>query len=119
MRLPPPARRCSPISVMARTLETVSRPNSRSMAARSSRSSSKTSLADVVAGELNLPLLVIPVISELHVDAEIPPAQERNHFLQRVAIFAAYAHCIALDRSLNFLFRILDCFHNFARDRKS
>ena len=31
-RLPPPARRYSPISVIARTPETVSRPNSRSMA---------------------------------------------------------------------------------------
>src|SRR6266568_2538485 len=43
MRLPPPPRRYSPISVMAVTPETVSRPNSRSMAARSSRRSSKTS----------------------------------------------------------------------------
>jgi hypothetical protein len=39
---------------MARTLETVSRPNSRSIAARSSRNSSKTSLAVVVAGELKM-----------------------------------------------------------------
>src|ERR1700690_2600801 len=43
MRLPPPPRRYSPISVMAVTPETVSRPNSRSIAARSSRRSSKTS----------------------------------------------------------------------------
>ena len=52
MRLPPPPRRYSPISVMASTPETVSRPNSRSMAARSSRSSSKNSFPLMVAGVL-------------------------------------------------------------------
>src|SRR5689334_9331724 len=101
MRLPPPARRCSPISVMARTLETVSRPNSRSMAARSSRNSSKTSLAVVVPGELKISFLVT-VIGELHVNAEVMALQERNDFLERVAVFAAYPHRVSLDRGLNF-----------------
>src|SRR6266853_1628904 len=49
IRFPPPPRRYSPISVIAVTFETVSRPNSRSMAARSSRRSSKTS-RPLVAG---------------------------------------------------------------------
>ena len=52
MRLPPPPRRYSPISVMASTPETVSRPNSRSMAERSSRSISKISFPLMVAGVL-------------------------------------------------------------------
>src|SRR6266536_2228336 len=56
MRLPPPSRKYSPISVMAVTPETVSRPNSRSMAARSSRRSSKTSR----------PLVAVVLISNFH-----------------------------------------------------
>src|SRR5215813_13177912 len=127
-RLPPPARKCSPISVMARTLETVSRPNSRSMAARSSRRSSKTSFAPDVAGELKSPLwprlallparpewLVAPVIGELHVDPEIAPAQERDDLLQGVAVFAAHPDGIALNRCLDFFLRILDDPHNLFR----
>ena len=43
MRLPPPARRYSPISVMEATFETVSCPNCSSMATMSSRSRSKIS----------------------------------------------------------------------------
>ena len=53
MRLPPPLRRYSPISVIAWTPETVSRPNSTSNATRSSRSRSNTSFPLIVAGALN------------------------------------------------------------------
>ncbi len=53
MRLPPPSRRYSAISVMVLTLEAASRPNSCSIATRSSRSRSKTSLAVAIASVLN------------------------------------------------------------------
>src|SRR5215467_10566032 len=113
-RLPPPARRCSPISVMARTLETVSRPNSRSIAARSSRSRSKTSFALDVVGALKEPL-VASVVRELHIDPEIPPAQQRNDLLQDIAVLAAHANRVSLDRGLNLLLRVLDNFDNLLR----
>ena len=54
MRLPPPSRRYSAISVMVLTLEAASRPNSCSIATRSSRSRSKTSLAVAIASVLKL-----------------------------------------------------------------
>src|SRR3989442_1039803 len=117
MRLPPPARRYSPISVMASTFETVSRPNSCSMAAKSSRSNSKTSLPLMMAGELNFtvyPLLVRPVICELHINSEILLLQQGNDFLQSVAIFPAHPDQISLNRRLDFLLRVLDKLHNFA-----
>src|SRR5271170_4823447 len=117
MRLPPPLRKYSPISVIASTPETVSRPNSRSMAERSPRSSSKISFPLIVAGVLNrfVPnslastvesqnLLVCSVIRKLGIDAEILPAKERNDFLQRVAIFATHPHQVSLNRSVHFLF---------------
>ena len=52
MRLPPPSRRYSAISVMVLTPEAASRPNSCSIATRSSRSRSKTSLAVAIASVL-------------------------------------------------------------------
>src|ERR1035437_5559150 len=52
MRLPPPLRRYSAISVMVLTPEAASRPSSCSMATRSSRSSSKTSFAVAIASVL-------------------------------------------------------------------
>src|SRR5581483_1156401 len=99
MRLPPPSRRYSPISVMTPTPETASRSNSRSIASRSSRRRSKTSFAATLAGVLTL---VGPVVSELHVDAEILIAQYPYDLLQRIEILAAHAHGVALNRSLNF-----------------
>src|SRR5579884_559098 len=99
MRLPPPSRRYSPISVITETPETASRSNSRSMASRSSRRRSKTSFAATLAGVLTL---VGPIVGELHVDAEIFVAQQPDYLLQRVAILAAHAHGVALNRSLNF-----------------
>jgi len=54
MRLPPPTRRYSAISVIVSTLDTASRPNSRSMAVRSSRSRSKTSRAVDIANVLKV-----------------------------------------------------------------
>src|SRR6185369_5815386 len=106
--LPPPARRYSPISVMTFTFDTVSRPNSRSMAARSSRSSSKTSFALPVAGVAKHGPLRGTVIRKLHVDAEIFAAKQGNDLLQSIAIFAAHAYQVTLDRSLYFLLRVLD-----------
>ena len=52
--------------------------------------------------------LVGAVVGELHVDAEIVAAQQRDHFLQRVAIFAGDAHQVALDGRLHFLLAVLD-----------
>src|SRR5580658_2166152 len=53
MRLPPPSRRYSAISVIVLTLEAASRASSCSMPTRSSRSSSKTSLAVAMVSVLN------------------------------------------------------------------
>src|SRR5271157_3438119 len=114
-RLPPPARRYSPISVIARTPETVSRPNSRSMAARSSCSRSKTSLALWVTVGFKACPSVGSIVGKLHVDAEIALLQHGDDFLQRVAVFAADAHQVALNGSLHFLLRVLDDLDNLAR----
>src|SRR6476469_9125716 len=114
--LPPPARRCSPMSVIARTFETVSRPNSRSIAARSSRSNSNISLTLPVAGELkDFPSLLVlaAVVGELHVDPEVVAFQQGNHLLQRVAVLAADSHRISLNRCLRLLLGILDHADNF------
>ena len=70
IRLPPPSRRYSPISVMTSTPETASRSNSRSMASKSSRNRSNTSLAAVLA-LTEAVTLARPVVRKLHVDAEI------------------------------------------------
>ena len=52
------------------------------------------------------------IVRELHVDAEIVAAQQRDYLLQRVAIFAGDAHHVALDGSLHFLFAVFDQFHD-------
>src|SRR5215469_777703 len=136
MRLPPPARRYSPISVIARTLEMVSRPNSSSSATRSSRSRSNTSLPLMVAGALKIVLALLTtesrrrngflctsgvkssvrsVVYELQIDSEIVPSQQLDHFLQGVAILAADPNQIALDRCLRFFLRVLYQLHNVSR----
>src|SRR5690349_10821 len=121
MRLPPPSRRYSPISVIAVTLETVSRPNSRSMAERSSRNRSKISFCDMVAGMLNFlsPRLtwnpLRPVIGELHINAKVGATQQGDDFLQRVAVFAAHPHGVSLNRGLHFLLRIFNRLDDLAR----
>src|SRR5436309_13356858 len=113
MRLPPPPRRYSPISVMATASDTVSRPNSRSMAARSSRTRSKISRTWVVTGVVKTRSWSLrPVIDELHVDAKIAPAQQCDDLLQYVAVFAAHAHQVALDRGLHFFLAVLDVLHD-------
>ena len=61
MRLPPPSRRYSAISVMVLTPEAASRPNSCSIATRSSRSRSKTSLAVAIASVLKALRILIPM----------------------------------------------------------
>src|SRR5579863_2788470 len=110
IRLPPPARRYSPISVIASTPETVSRPNSRSIAERSARSSSKISFP-LMAGDV-LTRLVASVIGELHINAEIPLLQQGNDFLQCIAILAAYPYQVALDRRIYLFLAVLDGLHN-------
>src|SRR5215472_14186586 len=107
-RLPPPARRYSPISVMARTSDTVSRPNSRSIAARSSCRRSKTSLALRITVMFKVGPLVRSIICELHVDTEIGLLEHGDDLLQRVAVFAANAHKITLNRCLYLEFGILN-----------
>src|SRR5882672_472591 len=135
MRLPPPARRYSPISVMTATLETVSRPNSSSIATRSSRSRSKISfpLMAVVALKLyspprrqdrrrkikkvnlgNLcasavdPLSIRPVIRKLHIDSKVVLLHQGDDLLEGIAVLAADPHYVSLDGSLNFLLRFLN-----------
>ena len=63
MRLPPPSRRYSAISVMVLTFEAASRPNSCSIATRSSRSRSKTSLAVAIANVLKFLRFLLSVRS--------------------------------------------------------
>src|SRR4051812_41729330 len=120
MRLPPPPRRYSPISVMAPTFETVSRPNSRSMAERSSRRRSNISFAFIAGGLARRsfivgPALIRSVVRELHVDTEIAALHQRDDLLQRVAVFAGHPHGVALDRGLHLFLGILDCFHDLLR----
>src|SRR5208283_5938460 len=115
-RLPPPARRYSPISVIALTPETVSRPNSRSMAARSSCSRSKTSLALWVTDALKYFVPSVgSVIRELHVNAEIALPQQGDDFLQCIAVLAADAHQVALNGGLHFFLGILDELDDLSR----
>src|SRR5437879_5762627 len=102
IRLPPPARRYEPISVIAETRETVPRSNSVSIAARSSRSRSKTSFTVNTGATLNRYAFLFTrsvgtVVGELHINAKIILLQQRNCLLQGVAIFAADADHVALD----------------------
>src|SRR4029077_3139476 len=112
-------RRYSPISVIAATFETVSRPNCSSMATMSSRRRSKISfpLMEVVA--LNAfscsVELVAAVIRELQIDAKVLLLDHRDDLLQRVAILAADPHYIALDGGLRFFLGVLDQLHDLAR----
>src|SRR5579872_2510076 len=105
MRFPPPSRRYSPISVVTSTLETASRSNSRSMATRSSRRRSKTSLAAALAEEV---MLVGPVIGELHIDAKVPVLEHPDDLLQGIAILAADPDRVALNRGLHLQLGVLD-----------
>src|SRR5205823_13721913 len=111
MRLPPPSRRYSPISVMTATSETASRSNSRSMASRSSRNRSNTSFTAALA-LAGVVTLVGPVVGELHIDAEIPVLERRDHLLQSIAIFAGDADGVALDGSLHLELRVFDELRN-------
>src|SRR5690348_15000387 len=104
MRLPPPSRRYSPISVMTSTLEMASRWNSCSIASRSSRNRSNTSLAAKLA-LADVVTLIGPVVRKLHIDAEVFALEGRDCLLQRVAIFATYAHGVTLNGRLNLEFR--------------
>ena len=125
MRLPPPSRRYSAISVMVLTPEAASRPNSCSIATRSSRSRSKTSLAVAIASVLkalrfsvlsqcSLPLTckcariavrsIGAVVGELQIHAQIFAAQQGDDRLQLVAVLARYSDSIALDAGLRLLF---------------
>src|SRR5262247_3489613 len=53
-------------------------------------------------------VLVRPVVSELHVNAEIVITQGRDNLLQRVAVAARDAHGVALNRRLRFELRVFD-----------
>src|ERR1700728_3341739 len=101
--LPPPSRRYSAISVMVLTLDAASRPSSCSTATKSSRSSSKTSLAVAMVSVLkvlrfysircekrDLPEVrsICAVIRELKFEAEILGPQHRDNRLQLVAVLA-------------------------------
>ena len=108
MRLPPPSRRYSAISVMVLTPEAASRPSSCSMATRSSRSRSKTSLAVAIANVLKVlrfpcliysrrallrargcaAALIRPVVRKLQLQAKVLAAQQGDDRLQHVAVLA-------------------------------
>src|SRR5215475_3773869 len=53
-------------------------------------------------------VLVRPVISELHINAEIVIAQGRDDLLQNVSVTARDSHGVALNRRLHFEFRVFD-----------
>src|SRR5262245_63630186 len=53
-------------------------------------------------------VLVRPVVSELHVNAEIVIAQGRDDLLQNVAVAARDAHGVALNRRLRFELGVFD-----------
>src|SRR5215475_14363072 len=55
-------------------------------------------------------VLVRPVVSELHVNAEIVISQGRNDLLQDVAVTARDSHGVALNRRLHFELRVFDEF---------
>src|SRR6266404_8369367 len=57
----------------------------------------------------------ISIVGELHVNAKVPPTQQRNYLLQRVAVFPADAHRITLNRGLDLLLGILNHFYNLTR----
>src|SRR5579883_911795 len=52
------------------------------------------------------------VVCKLHVDAEVPGSQHRNHLLQRVAILSPDPDIIALNAGLNFQLAVFDRFDN-------
>src|SRR6202158_1334394 len=60
-------------------------------------------------------VLVRSVVRKLQINPEIVPLQQRNRFLQRVAIFAADAYQVALNRGLRLLLRVLYQLHDLAR----
>src|SRR5215475_10944557 len=53
-------------------------------------------------------VLVRPVVSELHVNAEIVIAQGRDDLLQNVSVTARDSHGVALNRRLRFEFRVFN-----------
>src|ERR1035438_4236430 len=138
MRLPPPPRRYSAISVMVLTPEAASRPNSCSIATRSSLSRSKTSLAVGIANVLKAlrfsrflvrcgpcrPCATLSesgnpaasagvcsvgaVVGKLQFQTHILAAQQGDDGLQLVAVLARYSHRIALDAGLRLPLRVLD-----------
>src|ERR1700683_866143 len=120
MRFPPPPRRYSPVAVIAPPPETVSRPNSRSIAAKSSRSISKNSFPVMAAGMLMASSLwrrlsVGPVVRKLRINPKVLLLEQGNDGLQRVPILAAHAHQIPLNRGLSLVLRVLDHLDNLAR----
>src|SRR5262249_29921823 len=113
--------RYSPISVIASTPATVSRPNSRSMAARSSLSIAKISFPLMAAGKLipygsrSVPgSLIATIICKLHVNPKILLTKHGNYFLQSVAISSAHSYQVSLDRSLHPFLRVLDQLDDFS-----
>src|ERR1044072_6483613 len=59
--------------------------------------------------------LIRAVIRKPHVYVEILLLQKRDDLLKRIAVFARYAHEIAVDRSLHSEFGVLDVLHYVAR----
>src|SRR5215475_8885531 len=55
-------------------------------------------------------VLVRPIVSELHVNAEIVIAQGRDDLLQDVPVAARDSHGVALNRRLHFELRVFDEF---------
>src|SRR5271166_4077004 len=101
---------------MARTSETVSRPNSRSIAERSSCSRSKTSLAlRITVVFKRFAPSVGSIVGELHVNAEIALSQQGDDVLQCIAVLAADANQVALNGGLHLFLRVLDELDDFAR----
>src|SRR4029453_19534040 len=59
--------------------------------------------------------IALPVVGELHVDAQIGAFQQPDHALQVVPVLAADPELIALDRGLDLELAALDQLHDLAR----
>ena len=61
-----------------------------------------------VSSVFSLLVLVRPIVRKLQVNPEIVPLQQRDSFLQRIAVFAADAYQVSLNRGLCLFFRVFD-----------
>src|SRR5882762_9835088 len=104
MRFPPPCWMSRPISTTRPTSERTCSWKSASTLARSSSTRATISLRPATllrptgSGDAKGTL---PVVGELHVDAQVRPLQQLDHRLQIVPVLAGHTHLVALDGGLH------------------